>query len=287
VARQMAMTREAAIGRQRQQETIPLLVEIDVTQYYRGPARVRGASDANILLERNTRNPRLGDPRKAHVEYLTRVILEGEWRADHPDSITFGCDGDMKNGQHRMLAIAMADREVVVTVFCGAPNDIGSATDVMTPRRLFDCVEFSRERSLSKTISALVTFGFGLSSADGFCRKRPTPAEAEAFFIAHSAAIAFVADGARGHKRGCPIPVLFAVVELAERDRRKASEFLASFLNPDGMVQPARRLRELCLVSRLAGRGSRVSLYEKAVGAARAHLEGRTLSKIYARAWEA
>lgn len=79
---------------------------------------------ASLWLKKNTRNRRV---RETRVEELTDAIERGEWALDG-SPIRFSTDGQVLDGQHRLLAIARAGKSVKSLV---VRNLQASAQDVM------------------------------------------------------------------------------------------------------------------------------------------------------------
>jgi hypothetical protein len=71
-----------------------------------------------------------------------------------------------------------------------------------------------------------------------------------------------------------------------ELDKKRAQEFVASFVVPDGDVQQARMLRDYLLRTPATGGGSeRFACYGKAAYCCRAHYESRKITQIRVAAW--
>ncbi|MEX5590866.1 hypothetical protein, partial [Pseudomonas urmiensis] len=56
--------------------------------------------------------------RKQWVAELARRIRDGEWRQTH-QGIAFDSDGNVLDGQHRLMAIVLANLPVSIMVFNG------------------------------------------------------------------------------------------------------------------------------------------------------------------------
>jgi predicted methyltransferase len=87
------------------------------------------------MLATNTHNRK---PRKRHVDILAKEILSGEWQLTH-QGIAFSAPSEdgtatLIDGQHRLLAIAAAERPATLLVSRGWPMATQEAADMGTAR---------------------------------------------------------------------------------------------------------------------------------------------------------
>ena len=102
---------------------------------------------AVCLLETNTANRLL---RPSHVEYLTKAIHRGEFRATN-DAVTVLSSGVLANGQHRLTAIVKADTPAPVLL--AAPS-------------IFFVGLQETEMSADDALMAVIDCGVGRTAAD-------------------------------------------------------------------------------------------------------------------------
>lgn len=80
---------------------------------------------AAALLERNTDNRHV---RKPHVKYLAGIIERGEWILTN-QGVGISKSGRLLDGQHRLMAIVMADKPVNIQVTEGLDDEAYMAID--------------------------------------------------------------------------------------------------------------------------------------------------------------
>lgn len=57
------------------------------------------------------------------VSHLANYMKSGDWDPENGETITFNCNGDLVNGQHRLLAVIQADIPVRMGIIRGASAD--------------------------------------------------------------------------------------------------------------------------------------------------------------------
>jgi hypothetical protein len=95
-------------------------------------------SFANYLMKH--RNPRNRKINKTRVNLFTNSMLNDKWRFNG-DTIRFDYNGDMLDGQHRLLAIINSNKSQVVTLISGLDPSV------------FDSIDVGGKRSGSDTLS--------------------------------------------------------------------------------------------------------------------------------------
>lgn len=93
-----------------------------------------GPALALALLERNTHNRRISDGR---VEVYARDMIAGRWELNN-QGIALGRDGELYDGQHRLLAIVHADVTVPMLIVSGLPPTARSTIDQGRARTIAD-----------------------------------------------------------------------------------------------------------------------------------------------------
>lgn len=74
---------------------------------------------------------------KGHVEYLVKAIKGGHWRVTH-QAIAFDLDGNLLDGQHRLLACVLAEVEIECVACIYDGQIAANALDMGKPRTWVD-----------------------------------------------------------------------------------------------------------------------------------------------------
>lgn len=123
---------------------------------------------AEHWLKSNTRNRKC---RKSRVRAYARDMSAGRWLFS-TQGITFGSDGSLIDGQHRLSAVIDAGVSVTMIVWFNVPPTARSVIDIGAPRSFADIAELTTQQA-AVTASVLR----GLSDGKGF-----TMAERTAFY---------------------------------------------------------------------------------------------------------
>ncbi len=90
---------------------------------------------SNIVATRNPKNRR---PNKYHVAALAKNMTNGTWRYN-ADPIRFDANGILIDGQHRLLAVAKANKPILFKVVYGLDPECFKSIDIeMKSRNLHD-----------------------------------------------------------------------------------------------------------------------------------------------------
>lgn len=183
------------------------------------------AYDAHKYLEMNTRNRKLNH---RHTQRLHAAMAAGEWWMNG-ETIIFGCDGTLLNGQHRLFAIISSGVAVDVLVVRGIDEEAFRTLDGGRIRTTGEVLAMTGEKSanaLAAAAQALVSFvdmGGVVVSSGGYGRKA-TPALTEHVLQAHPKLRDSVAEMRRNtlfrNQHGYMLHYLFSVVNPT-----KANEF--------------------------------------------------------------
>ena len=73
------------------------------------------------------------------VEQLAKMIIDGDWKLTH-QGIAFNCDGTLKDGQQRLMAVVRAGRAVPMLVTRGLPNESMPIIDIHRRRTDVDAL---------------------------------------------------------------------------------------------------------------------------------------------------
>lgn len=111
------------------------------------------AAKATAWLENNVHNR---DLRESHVGFIAAQIHRHEWRLT-PDAIGFDTQGRLTNGQHRLLAIQVADPPggVDVLVVWGLTPESQDITDQGLKRQISDSLKLKGEANTTDLAAAL------------------------------------------------------------------------------------------------------------------------------------
>ena len=240
---------------------------------------------AKRWLQRNLKNRSF---RSSHVRYLRNVILSRLWQEDLPTPICFNEQGRLRDGQHRLMAIVEAGVPCVLHVHTGVPDEAFAHIDCGMMRQLRDRITFHEDPKVNRLACQIVTSWRMLDlevDISGDHRSKINPHVAETIWKRHEEAITAIVSIAKSHQTGVSrVPVLCALCEMYERSPVKAVGFANTLFQPDGTCQQARILRDWLLRnSAKIGGGYTAScqVYQRAVGAMKAALGERTITKIY------
>lgn len=86
------------------------------------------------------------DLRAHHVEKLAGILIRGEWELT-TDAVGFDTEGWLRNGQHRLSAIVVADIPAPVLVLRGMEARAQNVTDQNIPRSLADALKLRGEKN--------------------------------------------------------------------------------------------------------------------------------------------
>lgn len=95
-------------------------------------------------------NPQNRNVRWQHVETLKQDILAGRFLTTH-QGIAFGSDGNLIDGQHRLLAIAAAGREVKILVTRGVEPHVNGNLDLFA----MDVIDNGKNRSAADQLNLM------------------------------------------------------------------------------------------------------------------------------------
>lgn len=237
---------------------------------------------AECYLSRNEGN-RYARP--MHIERLAKKIREGRWLLSH-QAIAFDDQGDLIDGQHRLMAIVKAGRPALLIVIRGLRRQSMTCVDENTRRTVADVYgQVGDRRPISKfeaaTASVMYMSTTGNSAAT--CDKE--------FWIQyineHYDAIMFASHALNSRGPVCHSAIRGAIARAwYTQDRVRLEEF-GAVLNGGGFTDSecdfaAVALRNYYLAEkqRLGGQGGRLSLYRRTVMGLQAFLERKPLKFV-------
>ena len=201
----------------------------------------------SILLERNCNKGIDATNRNLktrNVKFLGRAISEGSWKR-HAGNIKFDVTGTLIDGQHRLYAIAQADKDIEVILEKGCDKGTTPAIDQGDNRTLTHAVQFGG--GLGKITPAQAgwmtkrTVGVlrSLYDVDGKVVPEGTLSERSKGYSAklvvdtfnkHKEALLYL-YGNRSNKKGYARPaVLSPIVSFMTRNLKKGKEFYNDFI---------------------------------------------------------
>lgn len=110
---------------------------------------------ARALLQLNVVNRRF---RPGWAKTLKQRMERGEWKLTH-QGIAIGSDGTLKDGQHRLHAVALYGKPVQMTVFYDAPADTFGVLDQGLRRSIDDQLGTKKEVTQPAAFLARLTYG--------------------------------------------------------------------------------------------------------------------------------
>lgn len=148
-------------------------------------------------------NPRNRDLRPTHVEKLARDILLGEWEYNG-DPIRFDKDGNLIDGQHRLLAIVATGIPVDSDVIEGMPTSVQERVDTNRwGRTLKDVLKLRGESNATTLAAALnLIFRWQAGAVRPKAENNPSHGQAIALLEKHPEIRDAVAHGSRLHSLG-------------------------------------------------------------------------------------
>lgn len=215
------------------------------------------------------------------VERYAADMVAGMWK-ENGDAIRISASGKLVDGRHRLSAIVKSGCQIRAVVITGV-DDLAIRTidrgKRRTMRDVFRCAGFGELANNGEVARLWVLLHNGNNPV--------TDAEILQCAVTHAAALDFIGRAFRSHARGIErAPVRLAVAELYEHSKEHAESFVARLSDGQQLASgsPILTLRNYLL---LRVNDNAEAIYEKAVAACLAHMEGRQLSKLYRRTWNA
>lgn len=224
-------------------------------------------------------------PKPRRVERYANDIRNGLWRLTH-QGIAFNCDGSLRDGQHRLMAIVEADMAVQMWVYRGLQTEDIRVIDTHGVRTDQNALWIDGLEVDNKDVATAKAMSFSIKSQTGYCAMGRD--ELHAYIVRHKEALEFVGEHLRSCDKGVRHSCVAAVVARAwyTVDRERLVEFCQVLC--DGVTESrenfaAQRLRNWLQLS-TGGSGTssqRNIIYRKTESALRAFLERRDITKLY------
>lgn len=236
---------------------------------------------AKRALEFNTGNRYM---RKSFVEYLTALIKQGNWRDDHNQGILFSETGRLLDGQHRLNAVVLADRPIIMRVDTGFDEALWQHLDGGIPRAMQDRVNFADDKGLNKEITMILNAYIRIKTQSA---RKHHPSVVERLFADWSPEIGVIGSFIHANRGKIACQCVFractnaAIMEGLRRDENRTRNFLRSMAFPDGDCQPGRVFREWMLRNKMsAGINNEITQYRMAWSALESALEDRDITSL-------
>lgn len=148
--------------------------------------------------------------RRSVAERYARDMSAGCWKLTH-QGICFDDHGQLLDGQHRLLAITMADTSVMMMVTRGVPASSQLDMDQLAKRTVADALQLIG-MDVNKDDIAICNAMKGGLTAGG---KTMTAEQMREFVLAHSGALAFARDLQSTKKKGITSASVAAAIARA------------------------------------------------------------------------
>lgn len=236
---------------------------------------------AKFLEKNKNRNMR-----ENYARRLAADMREGRWRKTH-QGIAFNCDGTLRDGQHRLRAIVLADVPIEMMVSSGLTDDAMLHVDGGAPRCDADRMKLSGAEYASRNLIAVARRMKSSVMLDhGGSEFRTT--KIFEFVEQHKEAILFAIALFSSKSKGLSSAAVVAPLARAwyTRDRDRLAKFAevmrADFVHSEE-DSAAQKLKAYLLTNSNGGTGhmGRASIYRKVESALLAFLERRPLAKLY------
>jgi hypothetical protein len=223
--------------------------------------------------------------RSARVEHLARMIQEDKFRVTH-QGIAFNCDGSLKDGQHRLLAVIRSGKGIWLWVYYGLANDAMRVIDTHASRSDADGLTLSGVEATKDTVAVAKRMQAGITTGDN---QRPVDRDELANFITfHREALTFAIHSmgakSKGITHACVIGTIARAYYTADRERLlEFIEVLKTGISSNAATDtPAIKFRDFLLTSPLIGGGSmaRASVSKRAERVLSAFLKREPLGRV-------
>lgn len=238
---------------------------------------------ARAMLALNKRNRNVIE---ARVAAYADAMRNGEWRITH-QGIGIGADGELYDGQHRLLAVIQANVPVTIFVTRGLPTDARVAIDSGTTRSAVDNLSIVEGIKLHKTMGAAIGVLWNATVAKALTRNA-TAIELRDTMLKHLSGVEFVqrvfATTVRGVGRsGFIAAFAYAYPTAPEQVTIAAKKYYTGTGLSHG--DPMYTLREFALRkgTGYGSRGDTVDDFRRALGMIAAELDGEKRLRVFVK----
>lgn len=218
--------------------------------------------------------------RQRWVDRLAKMIESGDWMLTH-QGIAFDKDGNLIDGQHRLMAIIQAGKAVTIQVSRNVEPEAYRHVDGGERRTPDDRLKLVSDARVNVVAAALVS-AYIRHGPPGV-RGLTTIDETENAFLGMADAFEFVATSFTKKLTGITrSDVGAAIVTYVNKHPKEGKQFTTLLLSGEGLTKssPVLTLREALVLGRLKPGSSEA--YWKTISATRAHYESRQISALNA-----
>ena len=231
------------------------------------------------LSEKNKRNRKISQEK---VKIYSDDMKNGRWKATHQNAIAFYKDGNLADGQHRLLAIFNSDVSITMFVYFDLDDDAAFGIDAHRMRKTDDQIAIAGLGTwINKDVVACARM---LMEGDG--NRQQSPQSIAEFAVSNRQAFEFVISNLS--KKAGPAPVRAATIAAYyHEDKERLTEFCRVL--GSGICETAesrsiialreRILRDSVILSR--GGSGREALVRMTMRSIQAFCRGEIISKIY------
>lgn len=231
---------------------------------------------AAAYLEKNLEDNRR--VRQSWVRQLSEAITRGEWRVTH-QGIAFNTDGDLIDGQHRLMAVCQAGKAVKMQVTRGLDPKVYRFLDCGQKRTHADRLKLCSDPRTNRQAVALVVAYITSTAPAG----SPPISLIENVFLEQADAIDKVATVFRNRIVGLTrADVGAAIACYMSAHPEQGEEFLKHYTLGEELERgdPALKLRTLFLTN--TGRIRTHEAYWKTIWCTKMHHEARKVASVLA-----
>jgi hypothetical protein len=207
---------------------------------------------AKKFLQHNKTNRTIST---SHVQWFAKQISDDEWDSENGEAIKFSPEGNLLDGQHRLMGIVLANIDVECDVQFGVPQTSQATIDVGRKRSIGDQLAISGEK-YGNQVASTIRWVYAISNGT-IAYKTSTP-EVKRFLARHPS-VAEAVSHVKSHKFTGTNPTLLCAIYFIAKDAlgetEKAAEFVKVFTTgyPSYEGDPAHRVREMYIEARTKG----------------------------------
>lgn len=232
-------------------------------------------SKAKSILEMQPQNRR---PIRSKVLAYSQLMLAGRWQENHPQGLIFNAEGELINGQHRLLAVIESGRTIKFFCTFNASNDAKILLDTNTPRRIDQTGKILGMQTTSTAIAITRALYYQIGNIKSLRPQIPAEILLEKF-KENEAAITFAAQRtAKNSIVAAPIRVVLARAYLSH-DHEKLLSFIKTLDSgfDEGDANTAIALRNMYLnasTKKINAAAFKLDLFQKSIFAVHSFLKG-------------
>lgn len=207
---------------------------------------------AKKFLQHNKTNRTIST---SHVQWFAKQISDNEWDSENGEAIKFSPEGNLLDGQHRLMGIVLANIDVECDVQFGVPQTSQATMDVGRKRSIGDQLSISGEK-YGNQVASTIRWIYAISNGT-IAYKTSTPEVKR--FLERYPAVADAVSHVKSQKFTGTNPTLlcalYFIAKEALGEGEKAAAFVKVFTTgyPSYEGDPAHRVREVYIEARTKG----------------------------------